>query len=236
MNLVNKIIFITGANGGLGTQLVKELLKQDVKKIYCVVRDIKNAKYLEELSKKISILEIDITDKNAVNNACKKIEKIDVLINNAGVNSGKRIFDNSTIDFDVNLNGTLNIIKFFENRIYKKGLIINITSILALCNYPIMSLYSISKSALHSLTQSLRAEMLLKNVKVLEVLPGPIDTNMTKGNDIPKASTNDIVNEIFHAIKNEINEVYPDEFSKMIKNSFDKDPRTLEEQFQKTLL
>ncbi len=189
-----------------------------------------------DLSNKISILKLDITDTNEVNSICEKLEKVDLLINNAGVNSGKRIFDNSTIDFEVNLLGTLNVIKNFENKINEKGLIINISSVLALCNYPIMSLYAISKSALHSLTQALRAEMLSKNIRVLEVLPGPIDTNMTKGSDIQKASTIDIVNEFFQAIKNEVDEIYPDEFSKMIKNSLDKDAKELEQQFQKSLL
>ena len=99
-----------------------------------------------------------------------------------------------------------------------------------------MSLYSISKSALHSFTQALRAEMLLHEVRVLEVLPGPIDTNMTRESDIPKASTSDIVNEIFIAMENGVDEVYPDEFSKMIKNSFDNDPKALEKEFQKSLL
>lgn len=204
MDLTNKVILITGANGGLGTQLVKKILKTNVKKVYCTVRDINKANDLKELSPKVSLLKMDIRNEEDIKHISKDIENIDLLINNAGVNSGKKIFDNSTIDFDVNVNGTLNITKFLANKINKKGLIINITSVLALCNYPLMSLYSISKSALHSFTQALRAEMLLHEVRVLEVLPGPIDTNMTRGSDIPKASTSDIVNEIFIAMEKEL--------------------------------
>ncbi len=95
--------------------------------------------------------------------------------------------------------GTLNITKSLFTKINQNGMIINITSITALTNNPIIGLYSASKSAMHSLTQAMRAEMSLRDVHVLEVLPGPIDTNMTKGRDMPKANATDIVDEILQA-------------------------------------
>ena len=64
-----------------------------------------------------------------------------------------------------------------------------------------MGLYCASKSALHSLTQAFRAELQKENIKVYEVLPGPIDTNMTKGQDMPKSSTSYIVSNILDGIK-----------------------------------
>jgi short-subunit dehydrogenase len=235
MNLENKIILITGSNGGLGRELVKSLLKENVNKIYCAVRDIKDAKSLQDLSTKIELLKMDISDIENVESSTLNIKNIDLLINNAGVNSGKRIFDNSTLDFDVNVMGTLNVTKILSSKLNKNGTIINITSVLALSNYPILGLYSASKSALHSLTQAMRAEMSSRNINVLEILPGPIDTNMTKGVDMPKASTLDIVNEILIGLKNKVNEVYPDDFSKMIKNNLEKDSKSVEVEFMKSL-
>lgn len=235
MDLKNKTILITGANGGLGKELVKMFIKENTKKIYCGVRDIKNAHSLKDLSSKIELLQLDICEKENLKSLNSKIENIDILVNNAGANSKKRIFEDSTLDFDVNVMGTLNITKSLSSKINKHGVIINITSITALSNNPLIGLYSASKSALHSLTQAMRAEMSLKQIHVLEVLPGPIDTNMTKGRDMPKANTIDIVNEILIGLKNKAIEVYPDEFSKMIKNNLEKDARSVEVELQKSL-
>ena len=77
--------------------------------------------------------------------------------------------------------------------------------------------------------------MSLQEIHVLEVLPGPLDTNMTIGREIEKANPKDVANEIYLAIKNNEEEVYPDTFSKMIKNNLDKDPKALEKQFQEIL-
>lgn len=236
MNLKDKVVLITGANGGLGKELVKMCIKKEVKKVYCAVRDIKNATSLKEISSKIELVNLDICDNKNIKKLSLEIDNIDLLINNAGANSKKRIFESfSSLDFDVNVMGTLNITTAFSSKINPAGVIINITSITALINNPLIGLYSASKSALHSLTQAMRAEMSLKNIHVLEVLPGPIDTNMTKGRDMVKANTFDIVNEIFIGLTNDVNEVYPDAFSKMIKSKLDNNPQEIELEFQKSL-
>ncbi len=236
MNLKDKTIFVTGANGGLGKELVKRFIKEDVKKIYCAVRNADSGIMLKNLSPKVELLELDLCDNENVKCVGQNIQSIDILVNNAGANSKIRIFEDSTLDFDVNVMGTLNITKSLFTKINQNGMIINITSITALTNNPLIGLYSASKSAMHSLTQAMRAEMSLRDVHVLEVLPGPIDTNMTKGRDMPKANAKDIVDEIFAGIKNKVYEVYPDEFSKRIKNSLEKDSRSVEVEFQKSLI
>ena len=94
-----------------------------------------------------------------------------------------------------------------------------------------MALYSASKAALHSITQALRAEMLLKNISVLEVLPGPMDTAMTKGADIAKSRPQDVALKIFKALENKEEEVYPDDFSQMVINELKEDKKTLIKNF-----
>ena len=99
----NKTILITGANGGLAFVFIETLLKQNIKKIYCTARDIEKLENLKKLSEKIEIFSLDITKKEDLESIVSQIENIDILINNAGVNSGKRVLDKSEIDFDVSI-------------------------------------------------------------------------------------------------------------------------------------
>ncbi len=235
VDLKNKIALVTGANGGLGVAIVKEFLENNIGKIYCGVRDTQKAKFLEELSNKIVLIELDLSNHTMLETNMKKIENIDLLINNAGVNSGKRVFDDENSDFTINVQGTLKVTQLLSNKINKDGAIINITSILALCNLPIMGLYCASKSALHSLTQAIRAELSSKSIQVLEVLPGPIDTKMTLDESMPKASPKDIVVEIIKGLQTNQEEVYPDDFSRSIKEGLEKDSKGLEKQFSQSV-
>ncbi len=234
MNLENKIALITGANGGLGEAIVKRLLEKNIKKIYCGVRLENSGKTLETLSDKISIIQLDLTNTKMLEENLANIENIDLLINNAGINSGKRVLDNENIDFNINLHGTLKMIQILTPKINTGGSIVNVTSVLALCNLPILGLYSASKSALHSVTQALRAEVSSKEIQVLEVLPGPIDTKMNL-DDAPKASTKDVSSEIIKAIQTKEDEVYPDDFSKYVKEALKNKPKDIEKQFAQSV-
>ena len=68
----NKTILITGANGGLAFAFINDLLKQDVKKIYCTARDMTKLESLKSLSEKIEIFSLDITKKEEIESLLKK--------------------------------------------------------------------------------------------------------------------------------------------------------------------
>jgi NAD(P)-dependent dehydrogenase (short-subunit alcohol dehydrogenase family) len=70
--------------------------------------------------------------------------------------------------------------------------------------------YSISKAAAFSLTQSLRALVAGRGVTVHAVLPGPVDTDMTRGSDIPKVSPDSVARAIFDAVDAGEEEIFPD--------------------------
>lgn len=236
MSLEDKVVLITGANGGLGIALVEYAIISGAKKIYCYARKTDKLQKLQQNNPNLIIEIVDITDKSRVEEVALTIEYIDILINNAGANSGKIVFDDEKIDFEVNLFGTLNICRSFENKINKNGAIINITSVAALVNFPIMGLYSASKAALHSVTQALRAHMALKEIEVYEVFPGPIDTDMVKDLDMPKTSASDIAKEIFTSFAKKEYEIYPDSFAKMVQESLLNDPKSIESEFAKSIL
>ncbi len=232
----NKVVLITGANGGLGSVFVKKVLELKPSKIYCTARDSRSLEAIKAMSDIIEVIQMDITSKDSINEAVSKIDTLDVLINNAGVNSNMNLFDDSFIDLEVNLKGTINLTQaLFEKLKSSKGTVINITSILALVNLPALSSYCVSKSALHSFTQALRAELGLFGGKVYEVLPGPIETRMTEGSPMPKTKPEDIVNAVLSSIKNNEFEIYPDGFSQMVKQRLENEPEKLIEEFSMSI-
>ena len=227
MLLENKSVMITGANGGLGTALVREALGHNAKKVYCCVRDISKAEALKQLDARVELCALDTTDKQSVEVLASKIDSIDILINNAGTNSEQRILQDNTVDFEVNVFGTLNVCRAFSDKIAKEGAIINVTSILALVNLPVMGLYCASKSALHSATQALRAEFALKGVEVYEVLPGPIDTGMSENQPMEKASPEDVAKEVWAGYEAKTFEIYPDPVAKGMKEGLTHAPEAV---------
>lgn len=120
---------------------------------------------------------------------------------------------------------------FFDKLKVSQGKVVNVTSILALVNMPLMANYAISKSALHSFSQALRAEFTLFGGEVYEVLPGPIETRMTEGFPMPKAKQEEIVTCVIEAIKNKAFEIYPDGFSQMVKQRLQSEPEKLIAEF-----
>lgn len=231
MNLVNKTVLITGANGGMGKALVRYCVEHNAQKIYCCARDVGKLDDLKTMGDRVELCRLDITKKDQIEHLASVIGTIDILINNAGVNTQKRVFEEGTSDFDVNVQGTLNVCRGLRHNITKGGAIINITSIVALVNLPIMGLYSASKSALHSLTQAMRAELAPHRIEVYEVLPGPIDTDMTKGQEMVKNAPEDIVSALFEGYNEKNYEIYPDPFSKGIKEGLENDCKSVELNF-----
>lgn len=231
----NKTVLVTGANGGLGDAFVQVLLEQKAKKIYAAARSISTLAHLKDISN-IELLELDITDISSVKAAREKASDIDVLINNAGINSNARVFDGDFSDLEVNYKGTANLCEsYFEYAKEHKMQIINISSIVALCNLPIMAKYSISKSALHSFTQALRAELKAYDSEVYEVFAGPIDTRLTEGSEMPKADPVDVAKRVLKEVKEGVFDIFPDVFAQMVKERLATDPKGVEADFTKSL-
>lgn len=231
MNLTDKEILITGASGGLGQTFIRYCLEQNAKRIYCCARNIDNLQKLYDSNEKVEILTLDITKQSDIDNVVNSINSIDILINNAGFNSEKRIFDTFSNDFEINTFGTLNVTKTLSSKIKQTGKIITINSILAFINLPTMALYCASKSALHSIMQAFRAELQNRQIEVYEVFPGPIDTSMAENLQMPKTSPRQIVEKSFEALENKTFEVFPDDFSQNIYSMLKTNQKELEKEF-----
>jgi len=117
----------------------------------------------------------------------------------------------------VNLMGPFNVTRAFLPLLKRsKGAIVNNLSLAALAPLPIMPSYSISKAAVANMTQSLRALLAGEGVKVHAVFLGPVDTDMTRGFGIPKASAESAAQGIFDGLQNGQEDIFPDPASQTI--------------------
>jgi short-subunit dehydrogenase len=91
---------------------------------------------------------------------------------------------------------------------------------MAFAALPLTPAYSISKAAAFSLTQSLRALLAGRDVRVHAVLTGPVDTDMTRGFDIPKASATSVARAIFDGVEKGEEDIFPDPMSAAMAESW----------------
>lgn len=235
MNLENKTIFVSGANRGIGKAIVDALLKQKVKKVYAAARKIDSLPSFGDA--RVTPVQLDITDRSQIQKAVAQAQDVDVLINNAGVLSFATVVggeaDMLKHDMDVNYFGTLSMIHAFIPMLEKKGggAIANVISVVGLASMAGIGGYSASKAALHSATQAMRAELKAKKITVHGIFPGPIDTDMTKGFEMEKASAQSTGENIVKGLVAGKEDIFPDPMSTQISELWAKDPKGLERQF-----
>ena len=211
MNVKGKNIIITGGSLGIGKETAKSLVEKGAN----VLITGRSEKRLIEakLYTNADILEFDISDfENMSENAKKCLEfldnKVDVLVNNAGIGVRSTIEDLSINDFlkvfNVNVFGlslfTKEIVPFMKDQ--KSGTIINIGSTASLKGYKTGSIYSSSKFAVRCLTQCWQAELRPFNIRVCQVNPSEVTTAFGNNERIERSEVHNklTVREISHAI------------------------------------
>jgi len=133
----------------------------------------------------------------------------------------------------VNLFGTYGVTQAFLPFLTRsRGAIINVLSVAALASLPTVPAYSISKATAFSLSQSLRALLAGRGVSVHAVLPGPMDTDMSRGFEVPKASPEAVARAIFDGVEQGEDDIFPDPMSETIAESWRSgEVKALERQF-----
>jgi NAD(P)-dependent dehydrogenase (short-subunit alcohol dehydrogenase family) len=230
MTFEDKTVLVTGANRGIGQALAAEALARDAKRVYAGTRQP-----LTHPDARVTPLTLDITSPAQIQAAASQAGSLDILINNAGILLPDLLTDAAAIErhLAVNLFGTYAVTQaFLPALIRSRGAIINILSVNALAALPRMPSYSISKAAAFSLTQSLRAFLAGQGVRVHAVLAGPVDTDMTRAIDIPKASPESVARAIFDAVDNGEEDIFPDPASAPLADSWrNSAAKLLERQF-----
>ncbi|MGZ4184275.1 MAG: SDR family NAD(P)-dependent oxidoreductase [Solirubrobacteraceae bacterium] len=209
-----KSVLITGANRGLGLALVEEALRRGAERVYAGTRQPTAMG-----DERVTPLTLDVTDPAQVQAAVDSVESLDVLINNAGVSVPDDLGDRSAFErhLAVNLYGTLDVTSAFLPLLTRShGAVINIVSLGAVAAVPVLPAYSVSKAASLSLTQSLRALLAGRGVRVYAVLPGPIDTDMVRALDIPKTPPQDVARATLDGVERGDEDIFPDPMSASI--------------------
>lgn len=211
-----KTALVTGASSGIGAAVVERLCAEGMQ-VYALAR---SADALQALARRTGCIPhvLDVTDLDGITRLSQEIE-FDILVNNAGVDRPGSILqaDADGIDLlvDVNLRAVLHLSRLILPGMAARdrGHVVNISSIAAAYNFGGNSTYHATKAAVHMLSRQLRLDLFGKRVRVTEICPGRVDTEIfarvhgdsketherfIEGFELPQAS--DIANAIAFAI------------------------------------
>lgn len=218
MNIEKKTVLITGANRGIGRALVNEALRRGAKKVYAGTRSA-----LQHADKRVTPLTLDVTSASQIQRAAAEIDALDVLINNAGVAIYDDLSNLEVIEqhLAVNFLGMFKVTHALLPLLRRsKGAIVNNLSLAGLAALPVIPAYSISKAAASNMTQALRALLAGQGVTVHAAFLGPIDTDMTRGFEIPKASPEAAAVGIFDGLEKGEEDIFPDPGSRPLADAW----------------
>ena len=218
MTIADKTVLVTGANRGIGQALVTEALRRGAKRVYAGTRQP-----LDQPDERVTPLALDVTNRAQIQAAADQIESLDLLINNAGVALYDDLTDRAALErsLAVNFFGMYDVTQAVLPQLTRsKGAIVNNVSLMALAPFPITPAYAISKAAAFNLSQSLRALLAGRGVRVHAALTGPTDTDMTRGFEIPKATPESVARAIFDAVERGEEEIFPDPMSAAIADGW----------------
>jgi len=218
MKVKDSTALVTGANRGIGQCFVDELAARGAKKIYACARNLSG---VEGLVKKypgvVEAIQLDITDHTAIAAVANKCMDVSLLINNAGVNQMSAFAASDSIDGVLAKNGG--------------GAMVNMLSILSRVNLPLMGSLCASKAAGLSLVQGLRAELDGQGTAVVAVMPGAVDTDMSKDFPPPKMPPAEVVAAALDGLENGEEEIYPGEMAAGVSQGLQADAKAVEKEF-----
>lgn len=238
-----KTVLVTGANRGIGAAFVKELIAQGAARIYATARNTESLSALVEQAPNIVVpVQLDVTRAEDISRLANSISQLDILINNAGIVNGTTFSGEDALriaaaEMATNYFGPVNLTHALLPVLRKSpaAAVVNISSVAGIANFPSVGPYSASKAAVHSFTQGLRAELSKTNIFVQGVYPGPVDTDMTKGWEMDKATPAEVAQNVLAALEHREEDVYPDAFARQMADLYHQNPKLLEQQFAATL-
>ena len=189
----NKIVFISGASGGIGKACAEYFAKDGANLIICSRNMEKLNDFRDFLinSYGVNVLAIELDVKNrekvveTIENLDENWKNIDILINNAGLAKGlEKLYEGNLDDFedmiDTNIKGLLYLTRqIVPLMIERKGHVINIGSTAGIIAYPNGTVYCATKAAVKFISDGLRMDLVDKEIKVTNIQPGMVETDFS---------------------------------------------------------
>ncbi|MFL5998010.1 MAG: SDR family oxidoreductase [Streptomyces sp.] len=218
-SLNGAVVLVTGANGGLGTHFVHDALARGAAKVYATARSPRAWD-----DERIVPLTLDVTDSASIDAAVASAPDVTVLINNAGaIPPNASLLDVTEADIRANMEtnffGPVLLARAFAPILAAKSeaVLVDVHSVASW--YAFGGVYSASKAALWSATNSLRIELAPKGVHVTGVHMGYVDTPMAAHADGPKLLPAELVTAVYDAVEAGAYEVLADELTVQVKSA-----------------
>jgi NAD(P)-dependent dehydrogenase (short-subunit alcohol dehydrogenase family) len=237
MEIEGQRVLVSGASRGLGKALVAAFVAAGAGEVFAGTRTGEARNSLrQEFPERVTPIQLDVTSDADVD-AVMQLGPINILVNNAGVagfgNPLTMSFDDVQHELAVNYLGMLRLTRAVAPGMIaqRDGVIVNIATAFAKVNLPLVGTYCATKAALLSLGQALRAYLSDDNVRVITVMPTTIDTDMSRGANVPKMTKQYVAAEILAAIREERHDPPIGDEAKGVFDGLTKDPLG----FEKTL-
>jgi NAD(P)-dependent dehydrogenase (short-subunit alcohol dehydrogenase family) len=214
--LAGSVVLVTGANGGLGTEFVRQALARGAGRVYATAR-----KPQAWDDSRVVPLALDVTDAASIAEAAATAADTTIVISNAGGPGGSSLLtmplDQVRAVYETNVFGPIAVAQAFAPVLARNGggALVDIHSALSWLAQP--GAYPSTKAALWSVTNSLRLELAGQGTQVVGAHLGYTDTPMTAGLDVAKADPRDIVAAIYDGLEAGEIEVLADDSSRWVK-------------------
>jgi len=218
MKIENSVVLVTGANRGIGLAFAHALLARGARKVYAAARNPASVTLPG-----VEALQLDVTNPQEVAAAVQRASDVTLVINNAGIAQpgGFLATDSDAVTrriFETNVFGVLNMSKAFAPVLKANGggALLNVLSVASWVNGGELAAYSASKSAAWSLTNALRHELAAQQTQVLGLHMAYVDTDLTRGFEVPKSSAEDIVQRALDGLEEGADEVLADVLTQQV--------------------
>ena len=226
MKLENAVVFVTGANRGLGQEFARQALARGARKVYAAARDPSTVTLPGVVP-----VRLDVTDPAQVAQAAADCGDVTLVVNNAGIATAGSLLDADSPEalrrmLDTNVFGVLHVSQAFAPVLARNGggALLNVLSITSWISSSFLGAYAATKSAAWSVTNGLRIELEQQGTQVLGLHVGYIDTEMAREFDAPKTAPEVVVERAYEALAEGRSEVLIDEVSQKVKQGLTADP------------
>jgi NAD(P)-dependent dehydrogenase (short-subunit alcohol dehydrogenase family) len=234
MEVQGSIALVTGANRGLGKAFAQALLAAGARKVYAGARNPESI-----TNPDFSAIKLDITNPEDIKKAAELCQDVNILINNAGVQSSNQVLASPSMhpgrqEMEVNYFGTLATCRAFAPLLKRNGggALVIMNSIVSLYPHPMNSTYGVSRAATMALTNAARIELRAQGTLVVGIYASIIDTDMAKDLPPPKISPEEVATQTIEALKTDREEVYADEQTRTRRELLRTDPQAVAREMQ----